>query len=204
MDSVWIFIIKFFTFGVIGAQPRTPMQQANLINTPELVFLLRQKTKYGFAILYDKYAAPLFGVISRIVTDPSTSEDLLQEVFVKIWNNIGQYDETKGAFYTWLVNIARNASIDHLRTMQRKVQLNNRMGLASECTDERQLYYQAENAGLKTSVAKLEQKYRAVIDLLYFYGCTQEEVAKILNLPLGTVKTRARAALQILRNQLTK
>jgi RNA polymerase sigma factor (sigma-70 family) len=204
VDSVWVFIINFFTFGVIGAQPRTPMQQANLINTSEFVFLLKQKTKYGFTILYDKYAASLYGVISRIVTDPSASEDVLQEVFVKVWNNIGQYDESKGAFYTWLVNIARNAAIDHLRTVQRKVQLKNQMGLANEYIDERQLYHPAENLGLKTSIAKLEQKYRAVIDLLYFYGCTQEEVAKILNLPLGTVKTRARAALQILRNQLTK
>lgn len=203
MDSIWIFILKFFTFGITGAQPRTPMQQANQINTPELVLLLRQKTKYGFTVLYDKYAASLFGVISRIVTG-SSAEDVLQEVFVKVWNNIDQYDESKGAFYTWLVNIARNAAIDHLRTTRRKIQLKNQIGLANEYIDERQLYQQAENAGLKTSVAKLELKYRAVIDLVYFYGCTQEEAAKILNLPLGTVKTRARAALQILRNQLTK
>ena len=204
VDSTWIFSIKYFTFGMTGAQPRAAMQEANLINTPKLVFLLRQKTKYGFSILYDKYAASLYGVISRIVADPSAGEDVLQEVFVKVWNHIGQYDENKGAFYTWLVNIARNAAIDHLRTVQRKVQLKNQLDLAGEYIDERPLYQQAENLGLKTSVAKLEQKHRAVIDLLYFYGCTQEEVAKILNLPLGTVKTRARAALKILRNQLTK
>ena len=204
VDSTWIFSIKFFTFGITGALSRAPMQEANPINTSKLVFLLRQKTRYGFAVLYDKYAASLYGVISRMVTDPSASEDVLQEVFVKVWNHIGQYDESKGAFYTWLVNIARNAAIDHLRTMQRKVQLKNQLDLAGEYMDERPLYQQAENLGLKTSVAKLEQKYRAVIDLLYFYGCTQEEAAKILNLPLGTVKTRARAALQVLRNQLTQ
>jgi RNA polymerase sigma-70 factor (ECF subfamily) len=179
------------------------MQFAATIETSDLIALLRQKSRQGFGILYDKYASCLFGIICKIVQDSTAAQDILQEVFVKVWKNIEQFDESKGAFYTWLINIARYTAIDYLRSSQRKQRLKNQMVTGNEYIEEKDGHVFAESRGLKAIVAKLEPKYREVIDLLYYYGHTQDEVSKILNLPLGTVKTRARAGLQILRNQLS-
>ena len=172
------------------------------IETAELVELLKQKSRQGFAMLYDKYAPYLFALSFRIVRDKAAAEDVLQEVFVKVWKHISEYDDTKGAFYTWLINIARFTAIDHLRSIQRKQRLKNQMAAGNEYIAEQQRQPLHDYIGLKDIVAKLDPKYREVIDLLYYYGHTQDEVAKILNLPLGTVKTRARTGLQILRTQV--
>lgn len=153
--------------------------------------------------MYDHYAPTLYGVISRVVNDATTAEDVLQETFVKVWKNIEHYSEEKGTFFTWLLNITRYTAIDYLRSRQHKQKLKSQDSPDNEYVRE-QVYLQSavEYTGLKGLVAKLEPKYREVIDLLYFWGYTQDEVAKILNIPLGTVKTRARAGLQILRSQL--
>ena len=179
------------------------MQSVTFIETPALVSLLKQKSTNGFSILYDKYAPNLYRIICKIVQDSVAAEDVLQEVFVKVWKNIGNYDEQKGSLYTWLINITRYTAIDYLRSGQRKQQLKNQIVTGNEYIEEKPSSSVSESAGLKAIVAKLEPKYREVIDLLYFYGHTQDEVSKILDLPLGTVKTRARAGLQILRNQLS-
>ncbi|MBS1563455.1 MAG: sigma-70 family RNA polymerase sigma factor [Bacteroidetes bacterium] len=168
-----------------------------------LVEKLKQRNRGSFNELYDHYSSTLYGVICRVVNDPATAEDVLQETFVKVWKNIGHYSEDKGTFFTWLLNITRYTAIDYLRSRQHKQKLKNRDTTDDEYVRE-QVYLQSavEYTGLKGLVAKLEPKYREVIDLLYFWGYTQEEVARILNIPLGTVKTRARTGLQILRNQL--
>lgn len=179
------------------------MQAVISIETPVLISLLREKSRDGFSILYDKYASYLYGLICKIVHDEIAAEDVLQDVFVKIWKNIENFNEEKGTFYTWLINIARYTAIDYLRSRHRKQQLKNQMVTGNEYIEEKSSYGLAEDAAIKVIVAKLEPKYREVIDLLYFYGYTQDEVSKKLDLPLGTVKTRARTALQILRNKLS-
>lgn len=180
------------------------MQASTSIETPVLVSLLKQKSRNAFNILYDKYSPYLYGLICRIVHDETAAEDVLQEVFVKVWKNIENFDEEKGALYTWLINIARYTAIDYLRSSQRKQQLKNQMVTGNEYIEEKPCHGFADEMGVKGIVAKMELKYREVIDLLYFYGYTQDEVSKKLNLPLGTVKTRARTGLQILRNQLSE
>ena len=179
------------------------MQAGTSIETPALILLLKQKSSEGFAILYDKYGSYLHGIICKMVRDEIAAEDVLQDVLVKVWKNIGHFNEEKGSFYTWLINIARYTAIDYLRSRQRKQQLKNQMVTGNEYMEEQSLGL-SEDAGLKMIVTKLDAKYREVIDLLYFYGYTQDEASKKLNLPLGTLKTRARTALQILRNQLAQ
>jgi RNA polymerase sigma-70 factor, ECF subfamily len=173
------------------------------IATPQLIELLRQKSRQGFSHLYDNYAPALYGIICNIVKDTAAAEDVLQDAFVKVWKNIEYYKEEKGTLFTWLLNITRYTAIDYLRSRQHKQQLKNQNLTDSEYIEGR-AYVQpnVENAGLRGLVAKLEPKYRQVIDLVYFRGYTQDEVSKILDMPLGTVKTRARMGLQILRNQL--
>src|SRR4051812_14493882 len=84
--------------------------------------LLKQRDETAFAYLYDNYAGALNGVISRMVDDEQTAEDILQEAFVKIWNNFSQYDNTKGRLFTWMVNLTRNLTIDMLRSKGYKKQ----------------------------------------------------------------------------------
>ena len=173
------------------------------IATHELIELLRQKSQQGFCQLYDSYAPALYGIICNIVKDTAAAEDVLQEAFVKVWKNIEHYRQEKGTLFTWLLNITRYTAIDYLRSRQHKQKLQNQNLNDSEYIEAR-AYVQpnVENSGLRGLVAKLEPKYREIIDLVYFLGHTQDEVSKMLNIPLGTVKTRARTGLQILRNQL--
>jgi RNA polymerase sigma-70 factor (ECF subfamily) len=179
------------------------MQPGSSIETPSLVVLLKEKSRHGFSILYDNYAENLYGVICKIVKDDTAAEDILQEVFVKVWKNIEQFDAQRASLYTWLVNITRYTAIDYLRSGQRKRQMKNQILTGNEYIEEKPVDF-SDRWALQAVVGELEPRYREVIDLIYYYGYTQEEVSKILNSPLGTVKTRARKGLQILKSRLSK
>jgi RNA polymerase sigma-70 factor, ECF subfamily len=173
------------------------------ITTNELVELLRQRSREGFNELYEGYSATLYGIICKIVKDAAMAEDILQDSFVKVWKNIDNYSAEKGSFFTWLLNITRYTAIDYLRSKQYKQQIKNQTTTDNEYIQETAYTVtNIDNNNLKLLVAKLEPKYREVIDLIYFWGYTQDEVSKILQIPLGTVKTRARMGLQLLRNNL--
>jgi RNA polymerase sigma-70 factor (ECF subfamily) len=174
---------------------------ANLADTNELVMLLQDKNREAFSTLYDKYSAALFGVISKIVSSKHVAEELLQDVFVKIWRNIDSYEPARGALFTWMVSIARNTCIDHLRSRQYKNNIQTLAGIP-EFADTFSVIEtnSVENKDIHKLSQGLDEKYRQVIDMLYFMGHSQKEVAKKLDIPLGTVKTRSRAALTQLPN----
>ena len=149
---------------------------------------------------YDRYSAALFGVIQRIVKDESEAEDVLQEALVKIWNSIGSYEPGKGRLFTWVVNISRNLAIDKIRSRQHRVS-SSVQSLDDSLTAQRQASsdgIRPEHIGLQDLTKQLVPEQRQIIDLLYFGGFTQSEAAEEFNLPLGTVKTRARTALKTL------
>jgi RNA polymerase sigma-70 factor (ECF subfamily) len=176
-----------------------PIQLTASIETPQLVELLKQNDRKGFILLYDNYASALLGVINRMVNNLTLAEDILQDTLVKVFTKIDQYDAAKGTFFTWLFNIARHTTIDFLRSKQHRQQLQKRQ---IGCEFLSNTFSENENGefnGIKRIVEKLDLQYREVINLVYISGYTQTEVAKILDIPVGTVKTRARAALQILR-----
>ncbi len=173
------------------------------VTQSELIGLIKERSSEGFNVLYKNYSDALYGVINRIVLNTATAEDLLQDTFVKIWKNIGTYDECKGTFFTWMLNIARHTSIDYLRTKQYKNQKNTGSDeVLSFDTGNNKTSLNIDAVGLRVTVDKMEDKYKEVINIIYFYGYTYEETAKILGLPVGTVKTRARKALSLLRNKL--
>jgi RNA polymerase sigma-70 factor (ECF subfamily) len=168
----------------------------------ELVTLLRRKDNGAFSYLYDHYAAALHGVIKQIVGDVELANDVLQEVFVNIWKKIDTYDASKGRLFTWMLNIARNASID--KTRSRSFQ----QGLRQQALGDTEMPAYAvrpglDDYGLKKVLAKLKDEQRMLIDLSYYQGFTHDQIAKALNMPLGTVKTRIRSALTQLRTLLT-
>jgi RNA polymerase sigma factor (sigma-70 family) len=170
------------------------------INEEDLIKKLANGETRGLEILYDNYSAAMYGVILRIVQNDEIAEDLLQESFVKIWNNFAQYDAGKGRLFTWMINICRNLAIDKLRSKDFVNQNKNRpiensvSGIVSVITS-----YNPDTIGIKEIVHKLEPDYKTIIDLLFFEGYSQAEAAEKLNIPLGTVKTRSRAAIIKLR-----
>ena len=171
------------------------------ISEDELVLRLRAKEKSAFSILYDNYSAALYGVILRIVTDEEIAQDVMQDAFVKIWKNIVAYDSSKGRLFTWIINIARNTAIDEVRSQQfRHAGQNQRIDDSVNAINQSRIISSKEDhIGIKETLVDLKPEHKVIINLLYFKGYTQEEVAAELNMPLGTVKTRARAAINQLR-----
>jgi RNA polymerase sigma-70 factor (ECF subfamily) len=170
------------------------------IDEDELVSKLAGRDPKGFEILYDNYSAAMYGVIHRIVQDEAIAEDILQEAFVKIWNNFVQYDAARGRLFTWMINICRNLAIDKIRSKDFVNQNKNRQDGNSVLSNVQAASpYNPDTIGIKEIIKKLDPDYRVIIDLLYFEGYSQSEAAERLNIPLGTVKTRSRAAIMKLR-----
>lgn len=154
-----------------------------------------------FARLYDRFSGALFGVILSRIGDMEVAENLLQDVFVKAWRYRKLYDASKGRVFTWLYNITRSTCIDHLRSKAHK------QCRASVLSDDLSLllpgapadYFIADSIGLRKMVGHLRREEKEVVELMYFEGFTQREIADRMNIPLGTVKTRVRRAIKNLR-----
>ncbi len=168
----------------------------------ELVSLLQSSDTLAFSYLYDHYSSALYGVILPIVNDAETANDVLQEVFINIWKKIDSYDSTKGRLFTWMLNIARNASIDVLRSKSfQNSRKNQPLAETVNWSGSYQVFQpDTETIGLHKLLERLKEEQRVLLELAYFKGYTHEEIAEIEGLPLGTVKTRIRNALIQLRN----
>jgi RNA polymerase sigma-70 factor, ECF subfamily len=172
------------------------------ITEASLVQMLKNKEQSAFSYLYDNYSGALYGVVLRVLNgNELAAQDTLQEVFVKIWRNIEKYDASKGTLFTWMLNIARNAAIDHIRSNASRKEISNDFNDVdiANVADEDVSF---DAIGIKDKVKQLNPIYQEVIETLYFAGLTQEEAAEKLGLPLGTVKTRIRTALIQLRTIL--
>lgn len=177
------------------------MSHQNTYTSDErIIQLLIDNNKEGLSMLYDKYASALFGVIIRITRQEEAAEEVLQDAMLKIWNNASQYDPDKGKLLPWIMNIARNAAIDRIRLkkINRKTQ---ELEPVSHTLEEDAL--NPDVIGLKELTEKLIPDQKAIIDLIYFNGYTQSETAEALNIPVGTVKTRLRAAILKLREMFS-
>ncbi len=181
------------------------MSKKQTYTQEELIELIRQRNQKAFTFLYDNYSKALFGVINSIINNQEESEDVLQNTFVKIWNNFGSYEEAKGRLYTWMLNIARNMAIDSTRSKHEKIK-SKIQSTSDTVYQKNNLQFTDvahESIGIKTILNTLKEEHKQIIDLAYFEGYTQEEISKKLNLPLGTVKTKVRQAILTLRD-LTK
>lgn len=173
-----------------------------MTNEQHIIQLLQCQDKQAISILYDRYAAALYGVAYKIVQSEQVAEDILQDVFIKVWQKGSHYDSTKGSLFTWLLNITRNRAIDITRSPRFKKQakvleLSTYMnGSNGEAHSEEM---NVNQIGLRWMVNQLDMKYQKVIDLVYFQGFTQKEVKEHLGIPLGTVKTRLRLGLREMR-----
>lgn len=153
------------------------------------------------ALLYDHYADVLYGLIRNILSDEHLSEDALQKSMLKIWQSIDSYDPGKGAFFTWLSTIARNTALDQKRL--KTFQTRNKTEEVSDTVyrSEIKMPYDA-NIDAKRLLGSLKEDNRVILEYAYLKGYTQQEISETLNIPLGTVKTRLRKAISVLRDQL--
>jgi RNA polymerase sigma-70 factor (ECF subfamily) len=163
----------------------------------ELVEMLRRQDRKAFNYLYDNYSDALYGVVLKLVRTEETAQDLLQEIFVKIWKNIVQYDVGKGRLFTWMLNIARNTSIDYLRVNRPEIQDIDSAVYVVESNQT--IYNELDAKELREVVSQLKPEQQTLIEMVYWGGYTHEEAAQRLEMPLGTVKTRVRSALRDLR-----
>jgi RNA polymerase sigma-70 factor (ECF subfamily) len=168
------------------------MQDQQLINR------LQAQDRAAIGTLYDAYGGALFGVVLRIVQQRELAEQVLQDTFVKAWKNGASYDTTKGRLFTWLLNIARNTAIDATRTAhyQKSRKTDSLDSLVHSPGGES---LNPDQIGVREIVNRLDEKYKTLIDMVYFRGYTQEEIAEETGIPLGTVKTRLRYAINELR-----
>jgi RNA polymerase sigma-70 factor, ECF subfamily len=164
----------------------------------QLITRLQQQDRAAVGELYDAYGGALFGVVLRIVHSRELAEQVLQDTFVKVWRNCSNYDASKGRLFTWLLNIARNTAIDVTRSahFQQSWKTDSLDNLVHKPGGDS---INPDHLGLKEVVNTLDEKYRSLIELVYFKGYTQEEVAEETGIPLGTIKTRLRYAISELR-----
>ena len=168
----------------------------------ELVILLNEQNNDAFNYLYDNYSGAIYTIINQIVPDKDTANDVMQEVFVNIWRKIKTYDATKGRLFTWMLNIARNAAIDKVRSKGFRDNQKTQTMVGDESRVGMNINPTVSDVGLQKVLTTLNEEYRKLIDLSYFQGFTHEEIAKMLGIPLGTVKTRIRTAISQLRTMI--
>lgn len=165
----------------------------------ELVLSLQNRRESAFNYLYDHYSSALYGTILAMIKDTELANDLLQEAFVKIWRQIDSYDSTKGRLFTWMINIARHGAIDFLRSKEFKNNSKNQPLSNFVCETVTDTKPSEDYIGLHQIVNQLKAEFRILIDYAYFRGYTHEEMAAELKIPIGTIKTRLRAALVQMR-----
>ena len=171
-----------------------------------LIARMQGRDPRALAELYDRYGRVVYALILRVVRDTGIAEDLVQETFLRVWNRVHGFDAQKGSIGPWLLAVARNRAIDYLRSAGGR----ERNSVEYEETDHPALYTDMEKDILasdkarvvKSAMDKLSPNQRQVIELAYFEGLSQTEMAERMGQPLGTVKTWVRSALKSLRDEL--
>jgi RNA polymerase sigma-70 factor (ECF subfamily) len=179
--------------------------QEPIYTESELIAALKKRDQSAFTYLYQHYRGALYQIILQFIPREEIAGDLLQEVFVTIWKQIDKYDPQKGRLFTWMHTIARNSSINAIRSKSfLQEQKNQNTGdLVSKLDNQAHAQQNINLIGLRKEVHELRNEYKLVIELSYYQGLTHEEISKVLDIPLGTVKSRLRNGLIELRKSFT-
>jgi RNA polymerase sigma-70 factor (ECF subfamily) len=175
----------------------------NVQDDIELLVLIAKGDQKAFLLIYDRYASHVYSLALRILGDQMLAEEATQDTFLKLWSRARQYLAERGTLLVWLLTMARHTALDRIR-------LEGRRPMLSDATDPEELWQVLPDAdsfseetrwrSLRLIVQSLSVEYRQVLDLAYFQGLSQSEIAEVLGWPLGTVKTRLRSAMEQLRN----
>nr|WP_290669033.1 sigma-70 family RNA polymerase sigma factor [Ardenticatena sp.] len=153
----------------------------------------------AFRHLYEKYLDAVYSMALKITRDPHMAEDIAQDVFLRLWQRAGQYRSQRGRVLTWLLSITRNHAIDRIRYDNRRPVAEEELDLTRLETANRTIWQAFEDDVLRLSLDELPPEQRQCLELAFFYGLSHSDIAEMLNVPLGTVKSRIRLGLQKLR-----
>ncbi|MFL0684646.1 MAG: RNA polymerase sigma factor [Algoriphagus aquaeductus] len=172
----------------------------------EIIAGLRARDRKTTEYLYEKYSRALFAVISRIIADQDIAEEVFHDAFIKITKKIDSYEESKGRLYTWMANICRNSAIDKLRSKEfsQSGKTNTIDDFVYGLESQSGTMEQVEGIGVRELMSHLNEDQKFIIEYIYFQGYTHSEVSEEFDIPLGTVKSRVRAALQVLKKNLER
>jgi RNA polymerase sigma-70 factor (ECF subfamily) len=176
-------------------------------NDEALARRLQKKEPEAMADLYDRFGRLAYSVILSVVKDASIAEDLVQETFLRVWNRAHAFEAGRGSLGPWLLTIARNRAIDHIRSAGSRMQRNSQEFDAREHPSlfvdmERDVFNTDHARMIRKAIAKLNENQQKVIELAYYEGLSQTEMAERMGQPLGTIKTWVRSALKVLRGEL--
>ena len=174
----------------------------NRTQEDHLIAMLKNKSQQGLSLAYQNYGGAIYGIVLRIIPSEEIAQEVLQDVFLKAWDNIDQYDSAKGRFFTWLSTIARRLAIDKTRSAEYKKTEKTKPIDNVVHNDSWMETTQLKDSGLERVVNSLDEKYRTLIDMAYFHGYTHQDIHDQTAIPIGTIKTRLRMAIQELRRIL--
>src|SRR5690242_6246140 len=176
---------------------------------PDMARRLRERDPHVMGDLYDSYGRLAYTLIFRVVRNGAIAEDLVQETFLRVWNRGQSFDAERGALGPWILTVARNRAIDYLRSTEGRLSAGalelDRLEAPVLFSDFEDTAISVDRARrLKSAFEKLTPTQKSVIELAYYEGLSQTEMADRLKQPLGTVKTWVRTALKALREELTE
>ena len=178
----------------------------------ELLTRLAAGDRTAFAEIYDKFSGPLYAVAYRVLHDPAEAEDVLHDVFLTVWAKAGEFEARRGQALAWLLTLTRNRAIDRVRLRKRRAEILGEaapadLGYADHTgpglDSSGQLWLKERAATVRTAVAALPAEQRQVLELAFFSGLTQQQIAGHTGEPLGTIKARIRRSLLKLREALS-
>lgn len=167
----------------------------------EIITLLKNRNEKGISLLYDHYSRALLGIAFNIVGSKPLAEEVLNKSFMKIWTNIDAYDSSKGAFFTWMNRIVKNTSLD-MRKSKAFVQSSKMDPIEDSKLEGKTSYTDTSGIDTERLLKGLDAKYKIVLEYVYLKGYTQKEASEELDIPLGTIKTRLKKAIDILRKNI--
>ena len=176
------------------------------LSEDKLIEGLKNMDGSAMSALYRMYSDSLYRVISTIVVIEEVAQDLLQETFIKIWKSFKQYDPGKGRLYTWMARLARNISIDYLRSVNyRNYTVSENLSESTQQIDQRfQVSYNPELIGVKDMTNILNEDQRLALDLIYFKGYTHVQAAEELNITVGILRSRLQSSITELRRTFNR
>jgi len=176
------------------------------LSEDKLIEGLKNMDGSAMSALYRMYSDSLYRVISTIVVIEEVAQDLLQETFIKIWKSFKQYDPGKGRLYTWMARLARNISIDYLRSVNyRNYTVSENLSESTQQIDQKfQVSYNPELIGVKDMTNILNEDQRLALDLIYFKGYTHVQAAEELNITVGILRSRLQSSITELRRTFNR
>ena len=169
----------------------------------EILSKILARDESGISLLYKHYSSSLFGIASRVLNNNAFAEDALQKAFLKIWNNIEKYDSDKSTLFTWMASIVRNTAIDIKRLKSFQIE-NKSETFDTTVHNSGSTFIDTASIDTQKMIDGLDDKYAIVLDYLYLRGYSQRELSDELDIPIGTIKTRVKKGINVLREKLDK